>query len=106
MDERLRRSRKQEKRVARSLGGTVNPGSGNGARKNDVWTDTESVELKSTRAKSYSLKLDELGAAWIHAVSDNRRMAFGIEFVIRERGIIPTRYVVLTEDDYLELRGD
>lgn len=106
MDERIRRSRRQEKRVALTFDGDVNPGSGNGLyRKNDVWTSTESIELKSTKAKSYSLKLAELGSAWIHAVADNRRMLFGIEFAGQPRGIVPTRYIVMTEDDYLELTG-
>lgn len=106
MDERIRRSRKQERRGAKMFGGTVNAGSGNGARKNDVRTPTESIEFKSTRAASYSIKLADLGASWIHAINDSRRMLFGIEFAARERGIIPTRYVVMTEADYLELRGD
>jgi hypothetical protein len=106
MDERIRRSRRQERRGAGIFGGTVNAGSGNGARKNDVRTPTESIEFKSTKAASYSLKLADLGAAWVHALNDNRRMLFGIEFASRDRGIVPTRYIVMTEDDYLELRGD
>lgn len=67
-------SRKQEDRVARRLGGTVQPGSGNGripvravrttkyraGRKGDVHSDLLLTECKTTEKKSISIKQDHL----------------------------------------------
>jgi hypothetical protein len=98
MDDRLRRSRRQERRVAAENGGRVTPQSGAGwYAKNDVRTPTESWECKTTRARQFILKLDELRRAWSQAVVDNRTMVWEIEFG-------DERYVVLQKDDYIELR--
>ena len=94
------KSQRQERNGAKAFGGTVNSGSGNGIwRKNDVRTPTESIEFKYTDAKSYSLKLADLLKGERHALLDGRRFIFGIGFGTRER------FVVLREEDYLELRG-
>lgn len=94
-----RRSQKQERRVAKEHGGRVNPGSGNGdIHKNDVRTDTESWELKYTSKAQFPLKEADLNAAWVHSVIANKRMVFGIQFGNGDN------YVVLNEDDYIELR--
>ena len=100
MDDRLRRSRRQERRIAEENGGQVTPGSGNGWRvKNDVRTPTESWECKTTNKAQFTLKLAELRKAWIGAVLDHRRMVFAIEF-----GEGGEEYVVLKSTDYIELR--
>lgn len=53
MNAALRASRRQERRGAARYDGSVNSGSGNGwLRKNDVRTDTLSIEYKHTGAAS------------------------------------------------------
>lgn len=96
----LKDSQRQERALARNLGGSVNSGSGNGwLRKGDVRTDDELWECKITDAKSYSLKDTELRKHVNYALVDGRIPVFMIEFK-------PTRnsYVILTKDDYLALR--
>lgn len=91
---------KQEKDTAAAYGGRVNSGSGNGwIRKNDVRTDTESIECKTTSAHQFTLKYLELWKAYKTAITDGRRMVFQIQFEKHR-----ARYVVLHERDYLELR--
>ena len=102
MDERLRRSRKQEQRGARMYGGTVNAGSGNGHRKGDVRTPDENIEFKTTAGKSYGLRHRDLEDAYRNALLIGRRALFGIEF---SDGLISDRYIILKEDDYLEMQG-
>lgn len=95
-----RDSQKQEQALARKLGGSVNSGSGNGwIRKSDVRTDNELWELKITSAKSYSLKDAELQQNINHALMDGRMPIFLVEFK-------PTgnRYVIMDENDYMDLR--
>lgn len=93
-------SQRQERRQATRLGGSVNSGSGNGwIRKGDVRTDNELWELKITDAKSYGLKDEELQKNINHALIDGRIPIFLIEFKKTSN-----RYVVMDENDYLELR--
>lgn len=111
MDDKLRRSRKQERDGAKRYGGTVNSQSGAGdIRKNDVRTETESIEFKGTTNESYRLSVGDLIKAWAHATLDDRMMIFGIEFYIPANYSIsrgsPARYVVMTEDDYLSMRDE
>jgi hypothetical protein len=88
----------QERRAAKLYGGSVNSGSGNGPwRKNDVRTEDESWELKTTSKKQYPLKHDELVQAEKYAMLDGREMRFGIEMCGRN-------WIVLSEDDYLALK--
>jgi hypothetical protein len=101
MNEHLRRSRKQEKRGAKLFGGTVNAGSGNKGRKNDVQTEEWSIEFKTTTAKSYSLKRDELLLAERNALLAHRKALFGIDFAGGDNGT--HRYIVVGEDDVLSL---
>lgn len=93
---------KQEQSTARRYGGLVTPGSGNQWHsKNDVKTTKESLECKTTKSLQFTLRRSELATAARNALLDGRRMVFQIQFEkFRER------YVVLTEDDYLELRGN
>lgn len=90
---RLKKSRQQEQRGAKSLGGRVTSGSGNGwITKNDVKTEDVSVEYKHTDKKSYSLKHDDLKKAALNALMDSgREFAFivgfsGDEYVVISRG--------------------
>lgn len=94
-----RRSRKQEARGAKVYGGRVNSGSGNtDGFKNDVRTKDLSIEFKTTKQKSYNLRLDALRVAEKEALLSFRDMLFGIDF---ETPKSTFRYVVLTEMDYL-----
>lgn len=89
-----------ERRTAKVYGGSVNSGSGNGwIRKNDIRTETESIECKTTSASQFTLKYLELWKAWKAALIDGRRMIFLIQFEKHH-----ARYVVMNEMDYLELR--
>lgn len=91
MNAALRASRRQERRGAARYDGSVNSGSGNGwLRKNDVRTDTLSIEYKHTGAASYRLVAAELATAERNAVADGREMAFIVELGGRE-------WVVLSE---------
>lgn len=101
MNEHLKRSRKQEKRGANVYGGTVNAGSGNKARKNDVRSDEWSIEFKTTTNGSYSLRLKDLEDASRNAVLEHRKLLFGIDFAGRDIGT--RRFVVLEESDLLEV---
>jgi hypothetical protein len=98
-DERLRLSRKQERRGAKVYGGTVNAGSGNQNRKNDVRCGDISIEFKRTDKLSYSLKREELRIAHKNAMLEGREMVFGVE-------IVNERYVVVSEDYFIALLGD
>jgi hypothetical protein len=103
MDEKLRKSRKQERDGAKRFGGTVNSQSGAGwIKKGDVTTPTEIVEFKYTDKKSYSLKVHDLIETWMHACFVGKRMVFGIEFMPTPSNEYTRkqRYVLLTEDDY------
>lgn len=95
-------SQRQEKLLARNLGGTVNAGSGNQwLRKGDVRTDDELFELKITSAKSYSLKDAELEKLTNQALVDGRIPIFMVEFKTTGNA-----WVIMSKDDYLEMRGE
>lgn len=96
----LKQSQKQEKRLAKAYGGGVTPGSGNGwVHKNDVKTDTLSIEAKYTDAKSFSLKLADLIKAEKYALIDGRDVIFTVSFSGEE-------FVIVREADYRDLRQD
>lgn len=93
-------SQRQERTLAKEVQGSVNAGSGNGwVRKGDVRSDKELWELKITSAKSYSLKYDELRKLFEQALMDGRIPIFLVEFMKQGES-----FVVLTQDDYMELR--
>lgn len=96
----LKDSQRQERTLAKELGGSVNAGSGNGwVRKGDVRSEQELWECKVTSAKSYSLKHADLDTLYKQALMDGRIPIFLIEFL--KQG---DSFVVLTKDDYMELR--
>jgi hypothetical protein len=108
MDDRMKRSRKQEAEGAKRWGGQVNSGSGNGDKfKSDVRTPDELIEFKGTKAASYKLTYADLAIAYRHALLEDREMVFGIEFFADDLAYypgIPRRYVVAPEDDYIALK--
>lgn len=96
----LKDSQRQERTLAKELGGSVNAGSGNGwVRKGDVRSEKELWECKVTSAKSYSLKHADLDTVYKQALMDGRIPIFLVEFL--KQG---DSFVVLTKDDYMELR--
>lgn len=98
MNEHLKRSRVQEKRLAKETGGYVNPRSGAGDwHKNDVRTDSLSIEAKTTSKAQYALKSAELVQAERHALLAGRDMAFIIDMCGRSWTVVPT-------EEYLDLR--
>jgi hypothetical protein len=95
-----KRSRQQERRAAKRLGGRTTPGSGNGwVQKGDVHTDDLLVEYKTTNHLSYRLFEDELLEAEREALIAGRDALFGISF-----GRSGRNWVVMSEEDYLMLR--
>lgn len=99
------RSRRQEQRTARSLGGRPTPGSGAGwVTKNDVKTADRSFEIKYTDKQSYSLKRADLDKAERHALLDSGRsfgfiIGFGSQ-VGHASMRIDREYVVIPREDY------
>jgi hypothetical protein len=93
-------SQRQERALAREVLGSVNAGSGNGwVRKGDVRSDKELWECKITSAKSFSLKQADLAKLNTQALMDGRIPIFLIEFMKQGES-----FVILTKDDYMELR--
>jgi hypothetical protein len=97
-----RRSRKlslkQEKRTAAAYRGSRQPMSGAGwLRKNDVRSESLLIENKTTgNGKSYSIKSTDLVELTERAIIDDRLPV--LQFDLGGR-----RYVVLNEDDFLEM---
>lgn len=89
MDPKRKASNRQEKQVAADVGGFTVAGSGNGwAVKNDVRNDKWSIECKTTTKQQFTLTHKALTTAEIHALLDNREMAFVIEMVGRQWAVV------------------
>lgn len=101
MDRPQRLARRQESVTATKHGGRVTPASGSGSVKNDIRNTEWSLEVKSTSKRSYSVSLDTLAKAEKNALEDGRRMALVLAFLTP--GKPAKRYVLVAEDDYLEL---
>lgn len=96
----LKDSQRQERSLAKQLGGSVNAGSGNGwVRKGDVRSEQELWECKITSAKSYALKAEDLEKLEMQALMDGRIPVFLVEF-LKSGG----EYVIMNKNDYLEMR--
>ncbi len=95
-----KQSKRQEQRSAKSYKGSRNAGSGSGwLRKNDVRTTDILIENKFTvNAKQITLKHKDLSELVERAILEDRLPV--LQFDLNNR-----RYVVLTEDDFLELSG-
>jgi hypothetical protein len=105
MSEQLKRSQKQERRIAKLTGGSTNAGSGNGwKRKNDVRSESSDDllilwEMKRTDKKQITIKLSDLDSCRKAAWQEGRVPVFHIELGYR-------RYILLEESDFLEMIGD
>lgn len=93
-----KQSQKHEKRIAKAVGGKTTAASGAfWSRKGDVRSDDLLIEHKWTGKKSFSLKADVLEKIVTEAIIDSRMPVLGISLNNKN-------YVLLTEDDFLEMR--
>jgi hypothetical protein len=103
MDDRMKRSQAQEKRIAKSTGGSRNAGSGNGwQRKHDVRSGGQEGflwEMKRTDKKQITIKASDLDSVRKIAWQEGRTPVFHIELAGR-------RYVLLEEPDFMEMIDD
>lgn len=96
----MNESKRQEKRIAKAIGGLNVPASGAfWSRKGDVRSDDLLVEAKTTDHASYSIKKQIWEKIRREALSDGRIPVLAIQ--IQNRNL-----VVLDEEDFLELRAD
>ena len=100
-DERRRinkKSVKQEKRTANSYKGSRNARSGAGwLRKNDVRAESLLIENKLTTGKTQiTIKVKDLTELQERAILEDR-------LPVLQFDVAGKRYVVLTEDDFLEM---
>lgn len=96
----IKKSQKQEKRTADTYRGSRNARSGAGwLRKNDVRSENLLIENKlTTNVKQITLKSKDLIELQQRAILEDRVPV--LQFDCNNR-----RYVVLVEDDFLELAG-
>ena len=93
-----RESRKHEDRLAKAVGGSRNAGSGAfWSRKGDVRSHDLLIEHKWTGKLSVSIKAAVLEKIVKEAILDSRMPVLGLY-------LNGENYVVLQEDDFLELR--
>jgi Holliday junction resolvase len=93
-----KQSKAHENRLAKLVNGKRNAGSGAfWSRKGDVRSKDLLIEHKWTGKKSFSLKSDVLEKIITEAILDGRTPVLGFS-------LNNENYVVLTEDDFLELR--
>jgi len=104
MDKPQRLARRQENIAAEYYGGRLVPASGSGNVKGDVETATELIECKHTQQQAYRLRLTDWLVHASHALIAGKRPVLEIEFT-DERGLHGRHVVVLSRDDYLELRA-
>jgi hypothetical protein len=93
-----KQSQKHEKRLAKKVGGSKTAASGAfWSRKGDVRSPDLLIEHKWTGKKSFSIKALEVEKIVMEAIIDSRMPVFGISLNSKN-------YVLLTEDDFLEMR--
>jgi hypothetical protein len=94
----LKKSKRQEKRTADTYRGSRNAGSGSGwLRKNDVRTTEFLFENKfTTNKKSITLKEVDLRELTERAIVEDRTPVLQFDLAGR-------RYIVLNEDDFIEM---
>lgn len=93
-----RESKKHEDRLAKAIGGQRNAGSGAfWSRKGDVRSKDLLIEHKWTGKATVTIKAAVLEKIVREAILDSRTPVFG--FCLNEEN-----YVMLLEDDFLELR--
>lgn len=96
-----KRSRKQEQKTANIYKGSRNAGSGSGwLRKNDVRSLSFLFENKfTTNTKTITIKEVDLRELTERAIVEDRTPVLQFDLASR-------RYVILNEDDFLELIGE
>ena len=93
-----KQSQKHEKRIAKKVGGSRTAASGAfWSRKGDVRSDDLLFEHKWTGKNSFSVKAEVLEKIVLEAVIDSRMPVLGLSLNNKN-------YVLLTEDDFLEMR--
>ena len=93
-----KQSQKHEKRLAKKVGGTRTAASGAfWSRKGDVRSKELLIEHKLTGKKQVTIKSEVLKKITREAILDNRIPVLGLH-------LDGENYVVLLEDDYLEMR--
>lgn len=99
LEKEKKKSKKKEKEVAKKYGGYTQSRSGAGDRitaKDDIRVPGElRIEHKNAK-KSHSLSFNALNRLYLHALHCDEMPLYMISFPKRD-------YVVLTEDDFLEL---
>jgi hypothetical protein len=94
-----KQSLKHEKRLEKATGGKRNAASGAfWSRKGDVRTDDLLIEHKWTGKKSVTIKSQVLEKITTEAILDSRMPVLGLH-------LDGENYVVLLEEDFLELRN-
>ena len=95
-----KQSQKHEKRLAKVIGGSVSAASGAfWSRKGDVRNKELLIEHKWTGKKQVTIKSDVLKKITREAILDSRIPVLGLH-------LDGENYVVLLEDDYLEMRDN
>lgn len=94
--------KKQEKRIAKDLDGTLNAGSGAFGRKGDVRARGINVEAKWTGKKSKTISAAELEKASREAVIAGRMPVFAIELNRRDYAILEWNDFLALWDEYAE----
>lgn len=93
-----KQSKKHEERLSKLVGGTRNAGSGSfWSRKGDVRSPDLLIEHKWTGKASFTVKATVLEKIVTEAILDYRMPVLGFS-------LNNNNYVMLTEDDFLELR--
>lgn len=94
------RSKKQENRLAKAIGGRATAGSGSVFGENDVTSDTLDIEAKTTQSTQYILKQKEFAKM-------KRRTPFGKVpvFVVNFENT-KEEYAILSMDDFLMLTNN
>lgn len=91
-------SKKHEKRLAKTIGGTRNAASGAlWARKGDVRSTDLLIEHKWTGKKQFTIKSDVLKRNVREAILEGRMPVLGVHLDGED-------YVILLENDFLEMR--
>jgi hypothetical protein len=83
---------KQEKSLARQLGGRLTPASGAGFRKGDISLPEQLIESKATEKDRYTLRRSELEKIEVEAIKEGKTPVFIVEIQTR-------RYYVFRECD-------
>jgi hypothetical protein len=93
-------SDRQEKRLASSFGGRVNPGSGSSwRRRQDVRTDKFLIEAKRTGKTQITVKASDWKQLLHHALTEDKVPVMALD-------LDGKHYVMVLEDDWIELTNE